>query len=132
MAAAQRCDALVATDCAPTAVEQARVRLGGHSHVEVGRMQVPHEWPDGPFDLVVLSELLYYLDGDRREALITRTMGSLSDDGHIVTVHYWSAAKVPGTSDDVHDGFRRHPGLRKMVTHGDADFVLDVFVRRSD
>lgn len=84
---AQRCDALVATDCAPTAVEQARVRLGGHSHVEVGRMQVPHEWPDGPFDLVVLSELLYYLDGHRREALIARTMGSLSDDGHIVTVH---------------------------------------------
>ncbi len=128
---AQRCNALVATDCAPTAVEQARARLGGHAHVEVGSMQVPGEWPDGSFDLIVLCEFVFFLDHDDLETLIARTMESLSDDGHIIAVHYLPAGKIVHSADEVHDAFRRHPDLVGVATHRESEFLLDVFARTS-
>lgn len=128
---AQRCDALVAADCAPTAVEQAQARLGRYDHVEVARMQVPGEWPDGSFDLIVLCEFVFFLDHHDLEALIARTIGSLSDDGHIIAVHYLPAGKIVHSADEVHDAFRRHPALIDIVTHRESEFLLDVFALRS-
>ena len=53
--------------CSPStspqaAVDAARERLAAHDHVRVERRTLPSEWPAGPFDLVVCSELLYYWD----------------------------------------------------------------------
>ena len=58
---APRCGELLATDGAERALEVAGRRLEGHAHVALRRMWVPDEWPEGAFDLVVLSEFVYYL-----------------------------------------------------------------------
>ena len=44
---AERCDDLLAVDSSPAAVEAARLRLRGRTHVRVGLLQVPREWPSG-------------------------------------------------------------------------------------
>src|SRR6185437_12201660 len=52
---AARCDELVAWDVSEAAVRTTRRRLARELGVRVERGQVPEQWPDGPFDLIVLS-----------------------------------------------------------------------------
>ena len=62
---APRCRSLLALDAAPTAVAAARARLGRWPHARVEVATLPDELPHGSFDLVVASEVLYYLDSRR-------------------------------------------------------------------
>ena len=59
---APRCDALLACDAVPDAVSSARARTAGLPGVRVEQRAVPGQWPPGSFDLIVLSELLYYFE----------------------------------------------------------------------
>jgi protein-L-isoaspartate O-methyltransferase len=54
---APRCDELLAADTSERAVEIARRRLAKHPHVRVERRTLPEEMPEGPFDLIVVSEV---------------------------------------------------------------------------
>ena len=81
---AERCDALLGADVAEGALAQARERCAGLFHVKLSRMVVPQDWPDGRFDLIVFSEVLYYLglpvgrdmDGYARSDLFRRVFTS--------------------------------------------------------
>jgi ubiquinone/menaquinone biosynthesis C-methylase UbiE len=59
---AERCEELVAIDYSPRALALAARQLRGREHVELVRASFPEEVPDGAWDLVVCSEILYYLD----------------------------------------------------------------------
>ena len=59
---ASRCDQLVALDFAPSAVKAARARCAPYPGVRIEQMQVPRQWPEGSFDLILFSEVLYFLD----------------------------------------------------------------------
>ena len=61
---APRCERLVTIDVSPTAVAQARSRLAGHAAVEPIVGAIPAAVPRLPFDLVVASEILYYLSDE--------------------------------------------------------------------
>ena len=58
---AGRCLNLLAVDAAPTAVEEARRRTADLTNVELRTAVLPAETPMGPYDLIVASEILYYL-----------------------------------------------------------------------
>ena len=81
---ADRCDELLAVDIAQSAVEATRRRLGSRAHVGVERRTLPEQWPAGPFDLVVCSEILYYWDRptlERRAARDRRIAGARRPPG---------------------------------------------------
>jgi hypothetical protein len=59
---AEHCDSLLAIDFAASAVDLARRRLRIRSNVEVHQLTFPEQAPAGPWDLIVCSEVLYYLD----------------------------------------------------------------------
>jgi predicted TPR repeat methyltransferase len=59
---APRCGELIAIDAAPTAVALAAERLGSWPHARAVVGEIPRDLPAGPFELVVASEILYYLD----------------------------------------------------------------------
>jgi protein-L-isoaspartate O-methyltransferase len=64
----ERCDHVTATDVAPTALRGAQRRLddlGRHDRVTLLRRSIDEPWPKGPFDLLVLSEVGYYLTPGR-------------------------------------------------------------------
>lgn len=127
---AARCDRLLATDTSERAVALARARLAGHPGVRVERLAVPHEWPEtGPFDLIVLSEIGYYLDDADLSGLVGRTAASLTADGVVLACHWrHSVADYPVPGDAVHERLRSHPGLAVLASHVEADFLLDVLV----
>ena len=64
-AAPRTATTLLAVDVAEAALAQARARLAALPHVRVERREIPEEFPAGPFDLIVASEVLYYLDARR-------------------------------------------------------------------
>ncbi|WP_111767870.1 bifunctional PIG-L family deacetylase/class I SAM-dependent methyltransferase [Nakamurella deserti] len=127
---AARSDRLLAADIARRPLDLARRRLRDATHVAFEQLQVPRDWPAGPFDLVVLSEVGYYCDSDDLDRLIDRAVASLTDDGVLVACHWrHPVAEYPLRGDDVHDRLRERSGLDVLATHVEADFRLDVLVR---
>jgi Nodulation protein S (NodS) len=83
-----RCDALLAVDVAETALAQARERCGGLGGVRIARMVVPGEWPEARFDLVLFSEVLYYLGLGGIAEAARCTLACLEPGGAVLLVNW--------------------------------------------
>jgi SAM-dependent methyltransferase len=126
-ALAERCDEVVAADVDEGAVATARRGLARHGHVRVERLSVPHEWPDGMFDLVVLSEVAYYFAPAELDRLLERAVGSLAPRGALLACHWrHPVSDYPATGDEVHDRLLARPELCPAVSHMEEDFRLDL------
>lgn len=127
---AQRTEALLSCDAAARAVDLARQRLSHCPNVEVQQSRVPADWPEGNFDLIVLSEMAYYLDPGELRQLIERTLGSLTPDGHFVACHWRPAIEGCSlTGDQVHAMLQDGLDLSRLAQHLEDDFVLEVWGR---
>lgn len=129
---ADRCGALLATDVSASALDSARARLADSPHVQLEQSALPQGWPAGAFDLVVLSELLYYL-GDGDLAQVARlAVDTLAPGGTLLSVHWrHPVSDYPQSGDAVQqvvvDAAAGH--LVRTVHHVEADFDLAVHVR---
>ena len=85
---ADRCDELLAVDVSEQAVAAARERLSGRRRVRVERRTLPEEMPDGPFDLIVASEVLYYFTREEMLAVLGAFERELAPRGVVLTVHW--------------------------------------------
>ena len=82
------CDALLGVDIAQAALEQARARNAALSHIRFARMTLPDERPEGRFDLIVLSEVLYYFARTDLERVAAWATGALEPGGVALLVHW--------------------------------------------
>jgi SAM-dependent methyltransferase len=93
---------LLAIDVSPAAIERARAR---NPTVNIQRREIPEDFPDGDFDLVIASEVLYYLDAPALEATLERIRGTL------LAVHWRGPTeRYPFTGDEVHARLRARFG----------------------
>jgi trans-aconitate methyltransferase len=127
---ALRCESLVASDILPDVLERARSRLQALPHVELQLRPIPEAWPEGPFDLIVLSEIAYYFDIDDLKLMMRHVMGTTSQGAHIIGVHWRGVTDYPLTGDTVHTLIGATDGLRHLVHHLENEFVLDVWERQ--
>lgn len=127
---AGRCDTLLACDRVASAATTAARRTAGLSHVTVEQRVLPEQWPDGTFDLIVLSELLYYFDTTALDLLLHRSVAALEPGGTLVTVH-WNhpVDEHLATGVDLASVLAQVPGLTQGVDHREDDFVLQAFGR---
>ncbi|TQS42196.1 SAM-dependent methyltransferase [Cryptosporangium phraense] len=126
-ALAPRCDALLSTDVAAKAVAATRARVPA---ARVEQRRIPEDFPDGPFDLIVLSEVGYYLDSGALARLVDATVAALEPGGDLVLVHWrHPVADYPLDGDTVHDAFAGRPELERTVAHVEDDFRLEVYAR---
>ncbi|KHL09082.1 LmbE family N-acetylglucosaminyl deacetylase [Mumia flava] len=126
VALAERCDQVVAVDSSEAAVRAARERLAG-TEVEVIQARVPREWVDGRFDLVVLSEIGYFLSPAGLDGLLDRITSSLSPRGTIVLCHW--RHEVDGWPMDgpaVHAAVRDRRGWVEHASYVDRDVEIVV------
>lgn len=127
---APRCDQLLASDKSEFAVEIASKRVRGLRNVRVEQQTLPADWPfaAGPFDLIVLSEVGYFLDQQDMNDVAHACRRSLSDDGTLVACD-WRAAfseRVQPT-DAVHASLAAL-GFPLVVRHEEEDFLLQVWM----
>ena len=100
------CDTLLAVDVAEAALEQAKARV---PDVAFERREVPEEFPDGSYDLIVVSEVLYYLDAPAFDATLDAIERTLH--GTLLAVHWRPfAERYPLTGDEVHARLRERFG----------------------
>ena len=124
---AGRADHLLAMERAFRGADATRRRCAALPNVEVRRGRIPADWPDDDFDLIVLSEVLYYLDDEELEQVLARAGSALAAGGHVVAVHFrLEVAEHARLGDDVHEQLRAAFGP-PAVAHLEPAFVLEVF-----
>ena len=85
---ADRCDSLLAVDLAEAALATARQRNSAHKNVTFLKAAFPDEMPAGPFDFVLLSEVLYYLSEQDLARGARMLAQRLSPGADVLLVHW--------------------------------------------
>jgi SAM-dependent methyltransferase len=126
-----RCHLVTATDIAAVALERAsrRLRAGGRrEQVTLTRHSIDEPWPKGPFDLVVLSEVCYYLQPDVLRAVLDRECPRLAPGATVVSSHWVQPVSGnPMTGDRANDVIAATAGLHLIGSYRDADVAIEVF-----
>ncbi|MBD1874431.1 methyltransferase domain-containing protein [Nodosilinea sp. FACHB-131] len=131
---APRCDALLSVEISALAQKRAIERCQHLPQVRFQLMNVPHEYPDNSFDLVLLSEVGYYwCQADLLRAQ-RRIYESLEPGGHLLLVHWLhDAPSYPLRGDDVHNAFQDFAAiapLNAVFSQRTADYRLDLYERQ--
>jgi predicted TPR repeat methyltransferase len=125
---AGRCDQLTGVDFVATAVAKARARCASLPGVSIQQMQVPQQWPEGRFDLILFSEVLYFLDEDDLREICGHTLHSLLPGGLVLLVNYTGVTDDPNSGDDAASIFIQasSPELRPIMQSREAHYRLDL------
>lgn len=126
-ALAPRSGRLLALDAAPTAVATAAERLARWPGARAEVAVLPDDLPGGRFDLVVASEILYYLAPAAFAATLGWLDGAVAPAGRVVAVHWLgSAPDLERSADDVHAALAGRPRLTRIATTRADTYRLDV------
>lgn len=125
---AARCERLLAIDFSQRALDAARVRLRDDAGVELRRAAFPEDVEPEGWDLVVLSEVLYYLDAATLDAAFPWIERALSSGATVLAVS-WRGPGVeePLRGDDVHDRLAAELASRHALDARRSGWRLDRF-----
>ena len=127
---APRCEALLSCDGSAAAVATAQDRTAQFPQVTVEQRLVPADWPAAEFDLIVLSELLYYLSDEDLARTTALAVDSLAEGGTLLAVHWRRPVPFhPQTGDGAHAALARRPELTLLADHREPDFLAQVYLR---
>lgn len=125
---AERCDRLTGWDASAAAVTRAADRVAAAPHVRVEQAVVP-ERALPAVDLLVLSEVLYYLDEQDLERFLGQVRTAVRPGGTLVAVHWrHPVADYPQTGDAVHRALRAALPWPRVAAHEEPDLLLDCWV----
>lgn len=121
---ATRCDALLGTDISGDAVAQAALSTRDCPQVVLQRATHPQDWPEGVFDLIVVSEVGYYLDAGALALLGQKLRSSLADGGLLLACHWIHPFdEARSSAYEVHQALRAD--LPEVFSYHDDDFHLE-------
>lgn len=109
---ARRCDRVLALDVSQTALDRARTRPDT-ANIERRRAEVPWDWPQGKYDLVVLSEVLYFLEPDELRETARLVARDLASRGTVLLVNWLGPCDRTLAGDAAAEMF-----TRCAATHG--------------
>lgn len=117
---APRCAQLLATDVAAAPLEKARTRCAALPQVTFRQAALPQDFPTdrAPFDLIVASEVLYFLVGEDFTRALDLLVNSLTPGGHLLLVHWTPVVQeFPQTGDAVHNAVLARAGTGQPLRH---------------
>ena len=129
---AGRCGQLLSADISERALAAARERCAALDNVRFEQRTLPEEFPDGPFDLIVVSEVGYYLSMPDLLTFREKAINALAPGGHLLLVHWTPLVHdYPLTGDEVHETFlaSEDGSLRPLTGQRDEKYRLDLFER---
>jgi predicted TPR repeat methyltransferase len=130
---ARRCHSLLAVDVAERSLEQARRNCKGSNQVRIERMQIPREWPAEKFDLIVFSEVLYYLSPHDIRRAAARSLSSSSPGGLILLVHWTGQTDYSCQGDEAVEHYMAacEAELSPLLRRQEPEYRLDLLARKS-
>ncbi len=132
---ADRCDQLLAVDASELPLVKARQRLADRPTVSLKQLAIPVDFPAGPFDLILVSEVGYYLSMNDLTIARQCMIDALETGGELLLVHWTPFVHdYPLTGDTVHDFFSQAaesdgPLEHKLGQRADT-YRLDLFRKR--
>lgn len=128
---AGRCDHVTSTDIAPAALDGAHRRLvagGRRDRVTLLRRSLDQPWPPGRFDLVVLSEVGYYLQPATLREVLDRELPRIAHGATVIAAHWrHHVDDYPMSGDHTNDVIGATPGLHLIASYRDPDLAIEVF-----
>lgn len=129
---APKCKKLLAAEPADVPLEKAKQRLKNYPWVSLQKMFVPQDFPNDQFDLILLSEVGYFLSLGDLEKLARLMIDHLQPNGQLLLVHWTPVVPdFPQTGDQVHDYFmdltRQKKHLKHLLHKREEKFRLDLF-----
>ncbi len=132
VALADRCDELLAADFNPRALQAAARRTQHLPQVRLRRQRLPWDWPADastrPFELIVLSEIGYFLAEAELRELARRCRATLAAGGTLVACH-WRVPFAERTLDTDRVHALLGGAMPCLSTLREADFLLEVWSR---
>lgn len=120
------CGKVLALDVAEAALAKARARV---PEAIFEHREIPEQWPEGAFDLIVCSEVLYYLDPPALDRTLEAIDRTLVPSGSLLAVHWrHPTERYPLRGDEVHGELERL-GWPAAVELRTPDYVLHRFDR---
>lgn len=120
---------LTAVDASPTALNEAARRAPRDQRIQFHRAVLPGQMPRGPFDLIVVSELVYYLRHHHLQALADRLFAALAPAGMTVVLNHRrpfdDAAILPALA---HRRLRRSLAKRMVVLKDASHRHFDIAI----
>lgn len=128
---APRCADLLAVDVSPTALDAARRRCAAQPHVRFEQRRMPADAPDGRFDLVLLSEVIYYWDRDDLARAAAYLCDHVREGGDVLLIHWTGDTDYPLSGDEAVDGLKSLLGdhVRPMLAERRERYRLDLWRR---
>ena len=127
---APRCRELTTIDFSEPAVIEARRELAAFPQATALLGEIPAALPERRFDLIVASEILYYLEPAALEVTLARLPDLLEVGGRLVVVHWRpEGPERPFTAAQVHD---RVLASDRLTLRGDGstpEYLLHVLER---
>jgi SAM-dependent methyltransferase len=122
-----RCESLLAVDSSSIAIEAAK--SANDRKVAFRVANLPAEFPKGTYDLIVLSEVLYYFDRQDLERVARSCRESISQGGEIVLCHWLGETDYPLPGDEASELFAWHikPAMSVRSILHDAIYRLERF-----
>ncbi|MGL5837130.1 MAG: SAM-dependent methyltransferase [Sphingorhabdus sp.] len=126
---AARCGAILGIDVAQAAIDKARARCADLGHIDFAIARFPDDRPAERYDLIILSEILYYFD-DKGIAAAAETVRKIAlSDADIICVHWLGPTPdYPKNGDQAVDAFEAEIGPATiMLRQRKENYRLDVF-----
>lgn len=129
---AMRCREVVGIDFSAAAVERARERTLHRRGVTVERRDIRTGLPSGPFDVIVCSEVLYYLSADDARACLERIHAALAPGGRLLSANWRGAdPDAPLDADAVEELIAAPGDFERVVAERHPGYLLGVWERGS-
>jgi 2-polyprenyl-3-methyl-5-hydroxy-6-metoxy-1,4-benzoquinol methylase len=122
----ERCANLLAIDASETAIE---VAILANPEVSFLAATLPEEFPKGRFDLIVLSEVLYYFSKPDLKRVAQSCMDAITQGGDIILCHWLGETDYPLTGVEASEQFARYikPTMSVRSILHDAIYRLERF-----
>ena len=125
------CDHLLATDASDAALAAALDRIGTVKNIELRRCSMPDEVPDSQFDLIVASDMLYYLGLDCVASLMVGIDKAATADCRILIASYLGTTDTRLTGEMASEAAIAHlPGWIVRNADRTSRLRIDVLERR--
>jgi len=125
---AKRAAHLVCIDVSMEAVHLASQRLQAFEHVTVENKKIPEDFYEQRFDLIVISEMAYYLTLEELHDFIEKLRLALNPDGEILCCHWQHDIQdFELNAEQVHQSFKQYFPFHHYLSLNDLDFMIDLW-----
>lgn len=130
---AERCQRLTCLDANAQAIQLAQKKLGHLTHVDLQQHCIPHQFPEQKYDLIVISEILYYLSEAELRQCMAQVQQALTSDGVVLCCHWrYPIEGFELNGETVHEILKSELTLHHYLACHDPDFMIDLWSVQSE